>query len=164
MRPKRLSTDTAGMGDVLIHGIKKLYSLGYKFDILVNRDCTVPFIRKKDMSGSVKLLENSKCDAVFGVYRQHLNPYFNIMEKNMNGFLKLCKPLKNRPKSRQDAPIVYQLNGLFTYNVSKFLKYGKPIVPKALPYEIPDETGLMIDTELEFRIAEMMLREKFVKL
>ena len=160
-RPKKLATDTAGMAEVLLHGIKKLYSLGYDFDIFVSRDCTVPFIRKHDIAGSINLLQEKKCNAVYGVYRQHLNPYFNMMELDSNGFLKFSKVLKERPKRRQDAPVVYQLNGLFTYNARKFLEYKTPFPPMALPYEIPAETGLIIDTEFEFQIAKMMLRHKF---
>jgi len=68
--------------------------------------------------------------------------------------------MKERPKSRQDSPVVYQLNGLFVYDVEKLLKYKTAILPKSLPYEIPLESGLMIDTELEFKIAEMMLKHK----
>lgn len=162
VRPKKLSTDTAGFVDVMLHGIGELHKIGYKFDVFVNRDCTVPFIRIADMRNAIKLLKNTKCDAVYGVYRQHFNPYFNMMEKDSNGFLKLCKKPKERPKSRQEAPTVYQLNGLFVYDVGKFLKYKNAILPKSLPYEIPPECGLMIDTELEFQIAEMMLKEKLI--
>ncbi len=161
-RPKKLATDSAGMVDVMIHGIDELHTLGYKFDIFVNRDCTVPFIRNMDMKNAIMLLQKKKSDAVYGVYRQHFNPYFNMMENNSNGFLQLCKKLKNRPKSRQDAPIVYQLNGLFVYNVYQFLKYKSAILPKSIPYEIPLECGLMIDTELEFKTAEMMLKNKLI--
>ena len=162
IRPKKLATDTAGFADVMIHGIDELHKLGYKFNTFVNRDCTVPFMRISDMRNAVKLLKNRKCDAVYGVYKQHFNPYFNMMEKDSDGFLELCKKLKERPKSRQSAPTVYQLNGLFVYDVDKFLKYKTPILPKSLPYEIPPECGLMIDTELEFQIAEIMLKKKLV--
>ena len=162
IRPKKLATDTAGFADVMIHGINELQKLGYKFNVFVNRDCTVPFVRISDMRNAVKLLKNRKCDAVYGVYKQHFNPYFNMMEKNTYGFLELCKKLKERPKSRQSAPAVYQLNGLFAYDVSRFLKYKTPILPKSLLYEIPPDCGLMIDTELEFQIAEMMLKKKLV--
>ena len=160
LRPKNLSTDTAGFTDVMIHGINELKKLNYTFDILVNRDCTVPFIRNEDVANSIKLLKNKKCNAVFGVYRQHFNPYFNIMEKNHNGFLQLSKKLKNRPTSRQKSPKVYQLNGLFVYNVDKFLKYKTPLPPKSLPYKISVESGFMIDTEFEFKIAEYMMNNK----
>jgi CMP-N,N'-diacetyllegionaminic acid synthase len=158
IRPKKLATDTAGMVDVMIHGIDELKKQGYEFDIFVNRDCTVPFIRNSDVKASINLLKREKCDAVYGVYKQHFNPYFNMMETNSNGFLKLSKKMKERPKSRQESPTVYQLNGLFVYDVKKLLKYKTAILPKSLPYEIPLESGFMIDTELEFKIAEMMFK------
>ena len=50
LRPKKLATDRIGFAPVLYHGIKKLYSLGYDFDIIVQRDCTAPFIRIKDVT------------------------------------------------------------------------------------------------------------------
>lgn len=162
VRPKKLATDTTGFADVMLHGIDQMRKLGYEFDVLVNRDCTVPFMRKTDMKNAVNMLKRRKCDAVYGVYRQHFNPYFNIMEKDARGFLRMCKNLKKRPLSRQTAPVVYQLTGLFVYDVNKFLKYKTPILPKSLPCEIPLECGLMIDTEMEFQVAEMMLKKKLV--
>ena len=160
IRPKKLATDKADMYEVILHGINKLKSLGYNFDILVNRDCTVPFIRSKDISGTINLLRRKNCDAVYGVYKQHHNPYFNMMEKNSKGYLEYSKKIDKKIKSRQAAPIVYQLNGLFTINVNKLLEYGKWNMPKILPYGIPPETGFMIDTEFEFQIAEMISRKK----
>ena len=159
IRPKKLSGDTTPIGDVFVHAIKKLETLDYQFDTFVNLDCTVPFIDKKDIIGSIDLLRRRKCDAVYGVYEQHLNPYFNMMELNSKGFLRLTKKLTKRPRSRQEAPVVYQLNGLFTYNKKKFLKIGNPIMPNAIPFKIPLERGFMIDTETEFEITELMFKK-----
>ena len=160
MRPQNLATDNVGMDKVIFHAIKKLRKLGYQFDILVNRDCTVPFIRADDIKGTIELLKSSKCDAVYGVYRQHHNPYFNMMEPNSRGFLRISKSVGELVKSRQTAPVVYQLNGLFTIDVEKLLKYGKWKMENILPYEIPPETGFMIDTEFEFQIAELIAKKK----
>ena len=160
MRPKNLAKDTTGFAEVMIHGITKLKKLGYEFDIFVNRDCTVPFIRNSDIKKAINLFKKKNPHAVYGVYQQHFNPYFNIMEKDSSGFLKICKKLKNRPKSRQEAPAVYQLNGLFVFDVNIFLKYKTPILPKSLPVEIPSECGLMIDTEIEFKLAELIFKNK----
>ena len=162
MRPKKLATDKIGFAPVLHHGIKKLYSLGYEFESISQRDCTAPFIRKKDMSGALNLLTKEKADAVFCVYRQHFNPYFNMFEKNNKGFLKLSKTRDERPKSRQEAPPIYQMNGLNIFNVKKFLKYNKILLPKILPFEIPPETGIMIDTELEFNLVELLIKNKLI--
>jgi len=162
MRPKSLAKDTTGMADVLIHAVKKLNSLGYDFDIFVNRDCTVPFLRNSDIASCIKLLKKSQSDAVYGVYVQHFNPYFNMMEIASNGYLKFSKKMKIKPVRRQDAPKVYQLNGLFVYNTKQFMKYKNQYPPKGISFEIPSETGLMIDTELEFKTAEMIIKHKLI--
>ena len=107
-----------------------------------------------------KLQKEKKCHTFCGVYRQQHNPYFNMMEINSQGFLTISKKLSIRPRTRQESPKVYQLNGLFTYDARKFLKIGDPIMKNALPYEIPFETGLMIDTEYEFNIAKLVLENK----
>ena len=162
MRPKNLAKDTTAMVDVLIHAVRKLNSLGYYLDIFVNRDCTVPFLRNSDMASSIKLLKKNKCNAVYGVYLQHFNPYFNMVETDSNDYVKFSKKIKIKPTRRQDAPKVYQLNGLFVYDTKQFMKYKNQYPPKGMMFEIPSETGLMIDTELEFRTAEIMIKDKLI--
>ena len=163
-RPKSLASDYAPMDKVLLHAVRTLYELNYDFDVFVWRDATTPFIKSEDIKKSIKLLQTKKAAIVTGVYRQHLNPYFNIVEKKPNGFLKLCKPLKIKARSRQEAPAVFQLNGLYAYDAKKFLKIKKTDLSKTLPYEIPVETGLMIDTEFEFDIAKLLIEQKKIKL
>ena len=160
IRPKKLSTNNASMEDTLIHGIKKLYSLGYVFKIVVLLDCTVPFLRIDDIKKAVNVLKKKNADVVCAVYKQHLNPYFNIAEISKSGHLQLCKKLKKIPENRQDAPTVYQMNGLYVFNAKNFLKKGKSIMQKMIPCEIPIETGLMIDTEFEFNIAKLILENR----
>jgi len=159
-RPLILSTDKASMDGVVEHAIKKLFSLGYDFDIMVIRDCTVPFIKNSDIHGSINLLKRKNCDVVCGVYRQHHNPYFNQMESNRAGYLEFSKKIRGEISSRQQAPIVYQLNGLFTIDVNQFLNYKRIYMPKILPYEITPETGLMIDTKFEFQIANQIAKKQ----
>jgi len=91
LRPKKLATDNASFDDVLLHGINQLKSLKLCPEIIVIRDCTVPFISNKAMKYSIALLKKEKCDTVCSVYSQHHNPYFNMMEIGKNGFLKFSK-------------------------------------------------------------------------
>ena len=160
IRPKKYATDTATAGDVLNHAIKKLYSLGYNFETVVNLDCTVPFLRIKDIKGTVELLKKKKCHFVVGAYRQHLNPYYNIVELNSKGFVKLVKPVKKSFRTRQESPKVYQLNGLLTFKAKtisdKKIQWRSP---KTIIYEIPIESGVMIDTEFEFEIVKSMFKK-----
>jgi len=163
MRPKYLATDNASMVEVIIHSIKKLSELGYKFKTIVYRDCTVPFIRNSDINYTLKILNKKKCDSVCAVYQQNYNPYFNMMEKNSKGFLRFSKKPKKTIVRRQSAPIVYQLNGLVAFNVKQFLKYKTLYMPKTLAYEIPPEIGFMIDTSFEFQVAHLVAK-KIIKI
>jgi CMP-N-acetylneuraminic acid synthetase len=160
LRPKKLASDNASMTDVLLHAITKLRQLNYEFDIIINRDCTVPFIDKKDIQGALSAYYSNSCNLVCAVYKQHHNPYFNMMEIKHGKYLDFSKKLKTHVSGRQNAPIVYQLNGLFVLNVKNFLKTKTFYSSKTIPYEISPEHGFMIDTEFEFQIADMMATQK----
>ena len=159
-RPNYLATDSASMSDVIVHAILKLRTLDYSFSTLVIIDCTVPFINSKDISGALSLFNKTSCDLVCSVYKQHHNPYFNMVEKNKHGFLRVSKKSSTKIRTRQSVPVVFQLNGLFVIDVCKFMKYKKIYMPKTLPYEISPARGLMIDTEFEFKIAELIVKHK----
>ena len=164
MRPKSLATDAATSDDVLVHTINQLFKIGYNFDVMVFRDCTVPFIRNSDIKKSISLLKRKKSNLVIGVYDQHLNPYYNIVEITKNNHLRLCRQLTSRPTSRQKAPKVFQMNGLHTYDVKKFLFPKRKVrteISKAIPLEIPIETGIMIDTEFEFQLVKLIIENKY---
>ena len=159
IRPKILATDNADGKDVILHGIKKLNVLGYHFDVLVSLDCTVPFTKIHDIKRSITLMKKNHSSVVCSVYEQHHNPYFNIAEINSKGYLELVRKKKNRPKNRQDAPIVYQMSGLYTINVKDFLKNGKKIFEQIHPLKIDIESGLMIDTKFEFKLAKLIFEK-----
>jgi N-acylneuraminate cytidylyltransferase/CMP-N,N'-diacetyllegionaminic acid synthase len=160
LRPKKLATDNASMTDVLLHTITELRKLNYNFDTIVNRDCTVPFIDKKDIQGAIRKYYSKSCNLVCGVYKQHHNPYFNMMEITKGDYMDFSKKLKKQITGRQNSPIVYQLNGLFVLNVENFLKSKKFYSTKIIPYEISAEHGFMIDTEFEFQIADMVTKKR----
>ena len=157
IRPKRLTGPKSNITDVLLHGIKKLYSLGYNFDVFVYRDCTAPFIRNTDIRKAINLLKKQKCDMVIGVYKQHHNPYANMLELDSKGFVKIHSRNNQWAKNRKDVPTMYQSCGLCAYDAKRFLKYGKLIMPKTLSCEIPSWSGLKINTDFEYKIAESII-------
>ncbi len=92
----------------------------------------------------------------------HLNYKKKKNAIRKKGFLRFSKKTKKKIVNRQDAPIVFQLNGLFVIDVNRFLKYRKLYMPKTLPFEIPHESGFMIDTEFEFEIASLLAKNKVI--
>ena len=160
MRPRNLATDKTPQEQVLLHAVKKLNSLGIDFEIFVYRDCTVPFIDSSDMNGAIELLKKSDCYSTCASIKAHPNPYFGMWEPNKEGFLKISKTTDKVISRRQDAPIVYIIDGLFVFWTKKFLKTRKCLTPKMLPYEISREHSHMIDFEFDFKVAELLINSK----
>ena len=160
MRPRNLATDKTPQEQVLLHAVKKLNSLGIDFEIFVYRDCTVPFIDSSDMNGAIELLKKSDCYSTCASIKAHPNPYFGMWEPNKEGFLKISKTTDKVISRRQDAPIVYIIDGLFVFWTKKFLKTRKCLTPKMLPYEISRDHSHMIDFEFDFKVAELLINSK----
>ena len=160
MRPRNLATDKTTQEQVLLHAVKKLNSLGIDFEIFVYRDCTVPFIDSSDMNGAIELLKKSDCYSTCASIKAHPNPYFGMWEPNKEGFLKISKTTDKVISRRQDAPIVYIIDGLFVFWTKKFLKTRKCLTSKMLPYEISREHSHMIDFPFDFKVAESLINSK----
>ncbi len=160
MRPKKLAQDSIPLEPVLIYTLKKLKTMGQVFDTFAIKDCTVPFIDEKDLKGAMKLFKKSNCNGVFTAIRAHPNSYFGMMEINTKGYLQISKSLKKNITRRQDAPIVYDIDGLYILKVDKFLKTKKIFMPKTIPYEISKIHGHMIDFPVDFEIAECIYKLK----
>ena len=158
MRPRNLATDKTPQEQVLLHAVKKLNSLGIDFEIFVYRDCTVPFIDSSDMNGAIELLKKSDCYSTCASIKAHPNPYFGMWEPNKEGFLKISKTTDKVVSRRQDAPIVYIIDGLFVFWTKKFLKTRKCLTSKMLPYEISKEHGHTIDFEFDFKVAKSLIK------
>lgn len=163
MRSKELSADSTSTDDVLRDCIPKLNSLGFHFDIFALRDCTVPFIDVNDMSNAIDLLKDKKPDSVFASTRAHPSPYFGMMENDESGFLKPSKKLPTEVFRRQDAPVVWIVDGLFVFYTKKFLENMGIYHGKILPIEIPLLHSHMIDYELDFQIGTFLYQKFFQK-
>ena len=158
IRPSELAQDDATSDQAILHAVLEMQKLGSEYDVVVLRDCTVPFIDINDMKNMLDLFRESDCNAVFGAIRAHPNPYFGMMECGDDGFLIPSKTLEKETTRRQDAPIVYDVDGIFILDNKNFLKTKKIFSGKILPYEISKEHGHMIDFEFDFRVAELLLK------
>ena len=162
-RPKYLAKDNSSSDDVLLHAILEMQKLGNEYDVVVLRDCTVPFIDKNDMKEMLEILKESQCDAVFGAIKAHPNPYFGMMEYDKNGFLKLSKKTIKKISRRQEAPIVFSVDGMFALRIKNFQKTKKINSGKILPFELSREHAHMIDFEFDFIVAELLVKNKKIK-
>jgi len=168
LRPAGLSKDKTGKIDVLRHALiesEKLYDK--RFDALLDLDVTSPLRSIDDIKNIVKLFKRKNIDCVFSVIEARKNPYFNMVEETPSGNVRICKKPNTYVLSRQSAPKVYEMNASIYLYKRDFLMDSRNKMPyekTACVYEVKNDYAIDIDTESDFKLLELLLKEGLVKL
>lgn len=168
-RPKKLSDDNAGKVSVIKHALiecEKIY--GTQFDIVVDLDVTSPIRTTKDLDNAFLRFKQRDSDILFSVVESRKNPYFNMIELNKFGHAEASKKSSNKILRRQDAPKVYDANASIYFYKRDFLlnENNKSILDskKADIFVMKDIYGVDIDSELDFKFIEFLIKEKVISL
>lgn len=158
-RPAELASDESSAIDVLLHAIDWLKEQENKnFDIIVLLHVTAPLRTTEDIDNCIELLINKNADNVFSVTEAHRNPYFNMVEVHGDGKVKLVKG--EGYINRQFAPKVYDMNAsIYVWNKDLLKKKKSVFLEKSYIYIMPKERSVDIDDFIDFKIAEMFLKE-----
>lgn len=163
IRPSALATDTASKWPVFIHAVEayeKMY--GIEVDYLVDMDVTVPLKTVTDIDGAIQMaLLNPNADVVITGYEPERNPYFNMMEIKSDGFAAIVKKAQSPIVRRQDAPMVYSLTpAAYVIKKSALYAYEHWSNAKCKIYPIPRQRAIDIDTEIDFKLVEFLMKNK----
>lgn len=167
-RPARISGDDAGKIDVLRHALtesEKYYKT--KFDAVLDLDVTAPIRTVRDINNIIGIYRKKVPDCVFSVVKSRKNPYFNMVERQKDGTVAVCKKPLKKIRRRQDTPVVYDMNtSMYVYKRDFLLdtKNKMPYSKKTYVYEMPDVSAIDIDSEMDFRFIEFLVTKGLVKL
>jgi CMP-N-acetylneuraminic acid synthetase len=159
-RPAELGQDETPMISVLQQALSVKTA-----DIIVLLDPTSPFRLVKDIDACLEKIKEPATDSVVTVTETEHNPYFIMGTIGGNDYwqfplIKTDKPIIRR----QDAPKVYQLNA-GVYVIKKVvIEAGKIFTDKTKAVAMPIERSVHIDTEMDFKFAEYLLKEGYVQL
>lgn len=166
MRPDDLATDTAGKVGVIKHALKSCEKyFKEKFDCVMDLDVTSPVRTIEDLENAYKLFLEKKPKTLFSVVPAHRNPYFNMVEEDSEGKVHLCK--KGNFLRRQDAPKVYDMNAsIYIYNRQFLIEEGteSAVSDNSFAYVMKDISRTDIDSELDFKFIEFLIKEGIIKL
>lgn len=162
-RPAELATDQAAKVPAIRHCLLEIEKhLGAKTQIAVDLDATSPLRTIEDILSSVRLLEkNPECTNVITGMKSRRSPYFNLVEQNANGFISLSKITNPPVHRRQDAPTCFDMNAsIYVWRRDVLMSEDSVILLKTMIYEMPEERSFDIDSPLDFKIVEMLLKER----
>ena len=155
VRPETLSTDNATTQDVLLHCLDFYEQKGVFYDYILLLQPTSPFREKKHLE-DILMENNEDCDMIVSVKETDSNPYYVLLEENEEGYLK--KLMKGEFTRRQDCPKVYEYNGsMYLIRVSSMKEKLISSFTKIKKYEMHSKYSLDIDSEIDFKLAEVLL-------
>ena len=155
VRPETLSTDNATTQDVLLHCLDFYEQKGVFYDYILLLQPTSPFREKKHLE-DILMENNEDCDMIVSVKETDSNPYYVLLKENEEGYLK--KLMKGKFTRRQDCPKVYEYNGsMYLIRVSSMKEKLVSSFTKIKKYEMHSKYSLDIDSEIDFKLAEVLL-------
>lgn len=158
LRPDELSTDTAGMYEVLLHALDFYEQQGKHYDIVLLLQVTSPFRTVEQMKEALSLYDLSDADMVVSVKECPANPYYNVFEEDSDGYLHVCKGDGNIFR-RQDAPKVYEYNGaIYIMNADELRRTHMHKMQHRIKYVMDADSSFDLDTMEDWKMAEMMLK------
>ena len=112
-----------------------------------------------DIKGSFAQMKEKKARTIVSVCETEDSPFTcNILPESMSMKDFFIEEYKNT--RRQDLPKCYKLNGaIYLSKVDEFLKDGDIYSGDCYAYVMDDKHSVDIDTDLDFKIAELLIKE-----
>ncbi len=164
-RSAEMASDTAGKLDVIRDAfVRSEEHYNERFDYLIDLDATAPLRCSQDILDSFKqLLDNNNDNLITGMQSRR-SPYFNLVEVGSDGVVHLSKSLEASIVRRQDAPSSFDMNAsIYIWKRDAILGETKLFLEKTGLYVMPEERSIDIDTELDYKFVEFIMRENNAK-
>jgi CMP-N,N'-diacetyllegionaminic acid synthase len=153
-RPAELATDTASTDAVSLYVLDQLSAQPH---YLVLLQVTTPLRRSEDIDGAIALCHRLGAPACTTVTPVEKPPHwmYRLGEKSRLQPLMLPEP---PPTRRQDAPILYLLNGaVYVVRTEVFRQQRRFLVPDAAGYVMPANRSVDIDSPADLLLAKAIL-------
>lgn len=157
LRPEYLTQDPYGVKDVLLDFLDKNTHLKlFKYVAIILP--TAPLIAKDDIQNAFKLVK-----------KENVNTLISVTENDHSAFRSLTidkgeiNPIFPDliPKKSQDLETTYRINGaIIIQSVNYFLKHKTYLKNPMIPFIMPRDRSIDIDTLNDFNLAEYYLEKK----
>jgi CMP-N,N'-diacetyllegionaminic acid synthase len=160
LRPGNISGDTASSVSALQHAVHWMEeNTGQQYDYVIELMCTNPTKTVEDIDSCIDMLIKTNADSVIAVHRLEDHHPLRIKKIIDGRIVDFClkEPLESR---RQDLkPDAYIRSGsIYALKRDHLMvdnqRYGS-IESRA--YILPEERAVNVDTEIDFKIAEILL-------
>lgn len=165
MRPAELANDNASKVAAIKHALISCEKkFGEVYDFVMDLDVTSPIRTVEDLENAYNLFLDKKPKTLFSGVLAHRNPYFNMVEVSSDGKAHLSK--EGKFIRRQDAPKVYDMNAsIYIYEREYLIGDNmSPISDNSIIYQMGELSRIDVDSELDFKFIEFLIKEEIISL
>ena len=157
-RPAEISGDTASSESALLHTLEYLQETeGYQPDLIVFLQCTSPLTLPEDIDGTVQALLNENADSALAVTPFH---YFLWRQDEKGDAVGINHDKQVRLLRQQREPQFLETGAVYVMRTEGFRKAKHRFFGKTAMYIMPRERCLEIDEPIDFRLAEVLIKER----
>ncbi len=158
LRPTELATDTASTIDAVDHLFRNINEGLPEYLVLLQP--TSPFVTPDDIDQAFKLFTRD-IDAVCSTCESEVNPDW-LRRPNDDGYLSPVVTLDQAQHTpRQSMPKTYRLNGgIYWVRTVIFISQCTFLPPRTIPYEMPVERSIDIDTPRDLDYANWLCEKE----
>ncbi|MBU3190620.1 acylneuraminate cytidylyltransferase family protein [Clostridium bowmanii] len=159
LRPKELANDDTATIDCILHMLDSLREKErYIPKYVCLLQCTSPLRTVEDIDGTIEKLLKTGIDGSVSVCEAEVNPYWtNIFDGDK---LKYFIEEGRQIVRRQDLPKIYRVNGAVYVIKMNVLMHKKTFETENITgYVMNNEKSLDIDNEIDFKFAELLMKE-----
>ncbi len=159
IRPPELATDTSSSTDVIRHALDFYRAQGEEFDFVLLLQPTSPIRSSDDIRCAIAQLKVHTADAVVSVCPCDHSPLWANTLPDDRSMADFIRHEVSQLRS-QDLPDYYRINGaIYLTRVSRFYQENSLFLSSNIfAYVMDNESSVDIDHELDFLIAETVLK------
>jgi CMP-N,N'-diacetyllegionaminic acid synthase len=162
LRPAELSGDRVPMVPVLQHAVREVEAQdGLRLDWILLLQPTAPLRAPEDIRAALDLAERGGCDSVISVVQVFAVHPILMKRIEDDRLLPFCIEEKEGTRRQDYQPPAYMRNGAIYLTRRQVLMERGSIWGEVIrPYIMPEERSVSIDSELDLKLAELMLQER----
>lgn len=158
LRSELTSSDSAGSWDVVREVIAEFHKRGYDYKRIMLLQPTSPLRTSEDIVNSFQLMEERNANSVVGVTETDHSPLWsNTLPDDLS--MEHFRNEEYCDMPRQMLPKYYRVNGAIYLIKIEELFVTKMLRNKSYAYVMPRDRSVDIDTEMDFTIAELMMKK-----
>ena len=162
LRPAELAGDSVPTAPVLQHAVRFMEERDrIRLDWVCLLQPTDPLRNTDDIATAIRLAQEGGCDSVISVVQVFaVHP---ILMKRIEGgrLLPYCIEEKEGTRRQDYQPSAYMRNGaIYLTRRDVLLEHGSIWGDVIRPYVMPPERSIGIDTELDLKLVEVLIREQ----